>query len=267
MYRRRRALPGAMAAVLFIAVPPAAGEQTGQGVYVVGEELTYNVRFSFIDLGQIKIRTLRQVSAAGFQGYVTRADIASYKSIPFVSAQAVFESVVDTGSFSRTFLGKSREGDDWAFSRYTFHYDRGVGILEIGSNDTVITKRDTLQLSSRVQDGLSLFFYAREHLFAGVPKSVPTIIREKMARTTIDFRTERESVEIDLVEYPVDTQHFIGEADFVGFYGLTGAFEGWFSNDSARVPIKASMQVLIGNVTIELMEYRRPGWAPPRGKG
>jgi hypothetical protein len=267
MYRRRFALPGAMAAVLFIAVPLPAAAQTMPAMYQPGEELTYNVRFSFIDLGQIKITTVREVSGGGYRGVLTTANIASYKSIPFVSAQAVFESVVDSGSFSRSFLGRSREGDDWSFSRYTFLYDRGIGLLEIGTNDTVVARRDTLALTTKVQDGLSLFYFAREHLFAGTPLTVPTIIREKKAQTTIDFRTERESVEIDAVEYPIDTQHFVGNADFVGFYGLTGSFEGWFSNDAARVPIMAKMQVFIGNVTIELIKWKRSGWTPPQAKG
>jgi len=32
------------------------------------------------------------------------------------------------------------------------------------------------------------------------------------------------------------------------------------------VPIKAKMKVLIGSVTVELMDYRRAGWVPPRAK-
>jgi hypothetical protein len=255
-----------MAAVLFIAVPHPAPAQPAPAVYVVGEELTYNVRFSFIDLGQIRITTLRKASGDGYEGHITRASISSYKTIPFLSAEAVFESVVDTASFSRAFLGKSREGDDWSFSRYTFDYRRGVGLLEVGSRDSIITKRDSIALSEKVQDGLSLFFFARRHLLSNAVYTVPTVIREKKARTTIDFRTEREPVEIDAVDYPVDTRHFVGDADFVGFYGLTGSFEGWFSNDAARIPIMAKMQVFVGNVTIELMEWKRAGWTPPRGE-
>jgi hypothetical protein len=69
------------------------------------------------------------------------------------------------------------------------------------------------------------------------------------------------------VDYPVDVVHFDGNMDFVGIFGLTGGFEGWFSNDEARVPILAKMKVLIGSVTVELMKWTRPGWNPPRGKG
>jgi hypothetical protein len=67
------------------------------------------------------------------------------------------------------------------------------------------------------------------------------------------------------VEYPVDVVKFEGVAEFKGIFGLTGEFTGWFSNDDARVPIKANMEVIIGSVTIELMQWKRAGWLPPRG--
>jgi hypothetical protein len=74
-------------------------------------------------------------------------------------------------------------------------------------------------------------------------------------------------VEVDAIDYPVDVVHFDGHLDFVGIFGLTGGFEGWFSNDEARVPIMAKMKVLIGSVTVELMKWNRQGWTPPRGQG
>jgi hypothetical protein len=48
---------------------------------------------------------------------------------------------------------------------------------------------------------------------------------------------------------------------------LTGDFEGWFSNDEARVPILAKMKVILGSITIELMRWKRAGWTPPRAEG
>ena len=58
-----------------------------------------------------------------------------------------------------------------------------------------------------------------------------------------------------------------GTADFTGIYGMSGDFEGWFSNDEARIPILAKMKVIIGSVTIELTRWTRTGWSPPRAKG
>ncbi|MEE8115035.1 MAG: DUF3108 domain-containing protein, partial [Nitrososphaerales archaeon] len=81
----------------------------------------------------------------------------------------------------------------------------------------------------------------------------------------IDSKKKRSTVETDFVDYPVDVIGFEGRAEFVGIFGMTGDFEGWFSTDEARVPILAKMKVIIGSVTLELMQWKRLGWKPPRG--
>jgi len=235
-------------------------------VYEVGEELVYNVRFSFFDLGQIRIRTLRAVQEDSSLVYEASANIASYSSVPFVSVQAVFESRIDSGSFSRHFVGRSRIDDDWETSIYVFDYRAGNVDMKVFDRDSVLRKQSTLEARQVLQDGLSLFFYARQHLFAGRELVVPTVIKEEHVQTYLDMRTTQESVDIDAVDYPVDVRHFVGNADFVGFFGLTGDFEGWFSNDRARIPIKAYLKIILGNVTVELMEWKRAGWTPPQAK-
>jgi hypothetical protein len=82
--------------------------------------------------------------------------------------------------------------------------------------------------------------------------------------TLIKFTNEHTSEKIDAIDYPVDLVHFEGNAGFVGIFGLTGDFEGWFSNDAARVPVLAKMKVILGNVRIELMKWKRKDWNPPR---
>ena len=49
----------------------------------------------------------------------------------------------------------------------------------------------------------------------------------------------------------------------IQIFGLTGVFEGWFSDDAASVPISAKMHVLIGSVRIELLRWKRSNWTPP----
>jgi len=236
-------------------------------VLVEGEELVYNVRYSFIDLGQIRIKTAGRTRFATYEAFDSRALIDSYKGVPFVDMHAVFESTIDTAVFSRHFTGKVKEDSRWDFARYTFEYDQKRVLMEIGHRDTVISKRETLAVDRAHHDGLSLFFYARDQLYSGKKMNVPAIITEKKVNATIDFVKERTTVEIDAVEYPVDVIRFEGNAEFVGIFGLTGDFTGWFSNDEARVPIMAKMKVIIGSVTIELMQWKRPGWTPPRGRG
>jgi hypothetical protein len=258
-------------AFLFLSLP-CAGRAQGGGdppsrVLVEGEELIYNVRYGFIDLGQVKIKITNGVRNAYYAGVQGKAYIDSYKKVPFVDLHAVFESVIDTAVFSRYFVARLRDKEHWNTARYSFEYDRNRVLIEVGDMDTVVTRRDTLAIDRHFEDGLSLFFYARDQLYAGREIIVPTLIQEAKVTTSINFTRERTSVEVDAVDYPIDVIGFEGRADFVGIFGLTGGFEGWFSNDEARVPIMAKMKVLIGSVTIELMKWTRAGWTPPRGKG
>ncbi len=268
-----RAIGGiaARAVIVLLALFPSSlslrAQTAGPMAFVEGEELVYNVRYTFINLGQVRIKTVGRVSADGHQAVFTKAFIDSYKGVPFVDLHAVFESTIDSAFFSRHFMGKVKQDAVWDFSRYHFEYDRNRVIMEMGQQDTVVSKRDTTDVNVPYQDGLSLFFYARYQLFSGKRFAVPTLIKENKSITHIDFGSKSSSVEIDAVEYPIDVVPFDGKMDFVGIFGLTGGFEGWFSNDDARVPILAKMKVLIGSVTIELMEWKRPGWSPPKAKG
>jgi hypothetical protein len=105
---------------------------------------------------------------------------------------------------------------------------------------------------------------------AVTPAQVVTLansISNAVASIRVDFITSTlsESVLIDAVDYEIDCRRLDGKTDFVSVYGLTGDFEGWFSNDEARVPILAKMKVILGSVTIELMAWNRTGWKPPKG--
>ena len=234
-------------------------------VIVEGEELVYNVRYGFIDLGQVQVKTGQTVREQGKTVFQGDAVIQSYQGVPFVDLHAIYSSNFDSLGFSRHFLGKSREDDSWSFSEYFFQYENDRVIMEMGSADHVVERRDTVPLETRYHDGLSLFFYAREQLFSGKKLTIPTFVMEQKGATLIDFRMERGTLESDFIDYPIDVIGFDGTAKFVGIFGLTGDFEGWFNNDEARVPIKANMKVIIGSVTIELVSWKREGWEPPRG--
>ena len=233
-------------------------------VFVEGEDLVYNVRYGFIDLGQVRIRIVGTVRGKSSPAYEAKAIIDSYPKVPFVDLHAIYESLIDSGMFSRRFLGRQKENGEWDFSRYNFDYPDKRVLIEVGTHDSVVVKRDTLVVGTAYHDGLSLFFYARAKLFSGLKVNVPTVIKEQKVSTYIDFKGERTSVDLDAVDYPVDVVRFDGNMEFVGIFGLTGGFEGWFSNDEARIPIQAKMKVLVGSVTMELMKWTRPGWNPPR---
>ena len=231
-----------------------------------GEELVYNVRYGFFDLGSVRIHTLRRQVTGADVVYACKAFIDSYPKVPFVDLHATYESVIDSAIYSHRFVGRTKQDDWWNFARYTYDAPNQRTIVETGQKDTVITKRDTIGVDGVYQDGLSLFFFARDRLFSGKLLTIPCVVSEKKVTTRINFDGRRDAVEIDAVDYPVDCVGFEGAADFVGIFGLTGEFSGWFSNDDARVPILAKMKVIIGSVAIELIQWKRPGWAPPRAK-
>lgn len=259
---RRSSLNGLLCSFLLLLAPAAAAQN---GPLIESEELTYNVRYAFFDLGQVRITTRGRTEVAGRSVTYAKAFIDSYSGVPFADLHATFESWIDSLFVPRMFIGKTKDGKVWEYSRYRFDYDRGQVQIEGGHRDTIVEKRDTLALTEPVQDGLSLFFFARDRLRSGRRMNVPCVIKEEEVTTFLDFPNTRTSVEVDAIGYPVDVIQFEGTLEFAGIFGLTGDFEGWFSNDDARVPVKATMEVIIGNITIELMEWKRAGWIPPRG--
>ena len=91
------------------------------------------------------------------------------------------------------------------------------------------------------------------------------MIESDTVTTVINFGGKRVNIDMDATDYPVKTVYFNGDANWTGIYGLTGKFEGWFSDDAACIPIKANMKVYVGSVDIELKSWKRQGWKPPRG--
>jgi hypothetical protein len=231
----------------------------------VGEELTYNVSYAAFDLGQVRILLTDRSVRDGIVYYRAITYIDSYKGVPLVSLHAIYEDTIHQQVYSSWFRSRHKTDHGWDYFVYTYAYPRQTMLIEQGIwGSTANVKHDSLRLDTFYQDGLSLFYLARVNLFAGQKMNIPTVVNEKKGTTIIDFKAEHTHDEIDAVKYPIDLVHFEGEAGFVGLFGLTGAFEGWFSNDAARVPIIAKMKVLLGNIRIELMKWKRANWNPPR---
>ncbi len=230
----------------------------------VGEELVYKVSYAFFSLGEIHLRVLDKVVSDDKISYKTIAYIDSYKGIPFVDLHETYESTLNRNIFSNWFQSQSRKNSEIRYVTYNFDYPNKKVYFEFGSSrGNVVTSKDTAKIDTFAQDGLSLFYFARQNLFKGETVRIPTVVNEKVVNTTINFLNKTESVEIDAANYPIDVVEFDGTADFEGIFGFTGKFEGWFSNDNERVPILAKMKVLIGKVRIELIKWTKTNWKPP----
>ncbi|MGA9363345.1 MAG: DUF3108 domain-containing protein [Bacteroidota bacterium] len=231
----------------------------------VGEELHYRVSFWFIGLGEIKLKLTDQFEEDGRTLYRAQVHVDSYDGNPFVHMHEFYQSEFDSSLYPRRFEGRWLVDTSWHYVKYDFQYDSNKVITERGLYDPpTVEKYDTVQTKGRYQDGLSLLYFARGNVGSGLKTVVHTFIKEKKGRTYFDFTNETDDQEIDSVSYHVDVLQFEGEANWVGMFGLTGGFKGWFSNDDARVPIVARMKVIIGSVKVQLQDWKREGWIPPR---
>jgi hypothetical protein len=242
--------------------------QEKDSLLFVGEELEYKVSYSIFTLGRIRVRVFEKTGDSSRSVYKAQAHIDSAPGLPFVNLHILFESSFDEDVYSYSWVSRDSSKSETAFLAYLFDYVRNVVLIEkslqkVGS-ERIIEKVDTVQLKEKAQDGLSLFFFARKNLHLTAELNTSTVIGNAAVNTYFNYPHQKTSVDIDAVDYPVDVIEFNGRADYSGVFGMNGAFRGWFSNDTARVPVVARMKVLLGSIYIELVKWNRKDWQPPK---
>lgn len=232
-----------------------------------GEELVYDVSYMGITLGTIRVTTLKNETFNGKSVHHTKIYIDSRKGIPFVDLHSIYESWIDPSvQFSHNFAASTKESDgSWTYDKYLFDYPGQAVTMEKYKANKLSNKR-VLKTSKKWNDGSSLFFLARQMLKSKKTIKVPTIIMDDTVSTSINFVGKEETVEIDAAKYPIKTIYLSGTANWTGIYGLSGKFEGWFSDDEARIPIRAKMKLYVGNANIELVKWNRSSWQPPKAE-
>lgn len=231
-----------------------------------GETLEYEVSYFGIKLGTVKVITEEFTTYQEKPVVKATAYIDSRSGIPFVSLHTIYHSTMDKSrGYAYAFNASTQEDDNWKYDKYIFDYADKKITLESGVKDK-LEKSVVIQTPRKWNDGLSLFFFARMFLNSKRYVSVPTIIEFDTVKTLINFTGEKKTVDIEAVDYDIKTVYLKGDANWTGVYGLTGKFEGWFSDDEACVPISAKMKVYVGNVDIELVKWKRGNWSPPRAE-
>jgi hypothetical protein len=233
---------------------------------MVGEEITYTVSYTFIKLGEVKLRVVNKQEFNGKPYYNVVCYMDSYDGIPLVNLHQIYESKLNQDYFSAFFRGTVKKEEYTTYTEYNFDYMKSIIHVKQGKvSPPQLWEDTTLSAEKMYQDGLSIFYYARMNTGQQKSVSLPCFVNEKKVNTNINFYNTPEKVKIDAVNYDINCVKLDGNTDFVSVYGLTGYFEGWFSNDNAAIPIIAKMKVIIGNVTLELKSWSRPdGWNPPK---
>lgn len=232
----------------------------------VGEDINYVVKYLVFEIGEVRLKVLGEEVNGKDTLYSAIAYIDSYKGLPFVDLHQIYETKFDTKQISRFFKG-TIFSKDTTFTKYNFDRQKKNIHIVKGRERTNTIWTDSITVYDRdYQDGLSLFYFARMRTGQKKTVHVPTYINEKYEKTYINFYPEVEDIEIDAVDYDIACVRLDGETEFRGIFGLTGYFEGWFTNDEFAVPVLAKMQVIIGNITLELKDWNKAKWMPPRFK-
>jgi hypothetical protein len=227
----------------------------------VGEELLYDVDYYFIHLGTIKLEVFGFYETKGKKFYKTRVFIKSNPDLPFVKLEQTYESHISEEGYPVYFLATEPEKNYVKFTEYKFDYEKKKLYVLKGKNNPYQIWTDTVgTLNERYQDGLSLFYFAR--LYSGCDTTIltPTLIAEKRGNAEINFTSNKYKIKNKDENFEFDAHHLYGIANFIGVYGLSGKFEGYFSTDEHSVPIYAKIKVIIGNVEIKLKEWRKNKW-------
>lgn len=239
---------------------------SGKSLFV-GEDLLYEVKYAFIKIGQIRIKVTEKIESDNSTQYKAVAFMDSYSGLPFVNLHQIYETRMNEKYFSEYFKGIDKKKEYTTFTEYFFDYKRNNVRVFKGKVKPHEVWTDTIGTAEKMfQDGLSILYYARINTGQKKSVDVPCLVNEDKVSTRINFYKEIEPIEIDAVDYEISCVKLDGETDFVSVFGLTGYFQGWFSNDDAAIPIVAKMKVIIGNIKVELKEWKREGWTPPKYK-
>ncbi len=231
----------------------------------VGEDLTYEVSYLFLKLGKIQTIVKDKNKIDGKIYYDAVAYIDSYSGIPFVDLHQIYETKLTPDYYSKYFHGVVQYDDYSSYTNYYFNYKKSIiKVLKGKVQPPEVWTDSTTTADTLYQDGLSILFYTRMNSGRDTSVNLPCFVNEQKVVTKINFYDKVEPVSINSVNYNIACEKIDGSTDFISVFGLTGHFEGWFSNDSAAVPILAKMKVIIGNVTLELKQWNRKGWEPPK---
>ena len=243
--------------------------QKNERMLQVGEELEYSVHYSVFHIGTIHFKVTSKEERNGMSFFHACAIKDSNPSQSWlVDLHIRFYSEMDQDAFTYDWLSEDSTNKIITYRKMHFDYEAHSMYYEWGeklrTGEYKKAGENTISIMNRCEDGLSLFYYAREHALENKQTKIPTFVDTNVVTTNINFGIEHGEQEIDAVKYPVDVMKLDGRADFVGVFGLTGGFEGLFSNDVAGIPITARMKVILGSVKVELKSWKRDNWIPPK---
>jgi hypothetical protein len=228
----------------------------------IGEELTYKVSWGFIRLGTLKLSVVDTSTINRILTYETNLKIDSNPWLFFVNMHSVFESFLMENAYPLLLICKEEIDGEEYNSQYMFDYDNQEIIVHYEGVENPETSIDTsLALKNKVQDGMSMIFYARQNCHRIERENKNVFYQAQEGILDINFTGKMDTIYASSIQKDVPALYLNGEAHFTAIAGFGGEFEGWFSIDEQRVPLAARMEVFVGSVYLELEEWKN--WNNP----
>lgn len=236
-------------------------------VFYSGERLQYKVSWLFFRLGTIVVTTEKLPDSSSGDLYRVVVRVESDPAIFFVSVHNEYESTISASAVKPlVFTAREFSGSDTLVTRYVLDDSlQQVRMNQWRDPGHTDRKEETLDSVGIFYEGASMYFLARSLIHSRFTVTVPTLVAFDFFETDITFTGNVTGVSIDAVDEEIETKELYGFAHFVesSLGGLSGEFEGWFTNDEAAIPVLAKMQLTLGTANIELEQWSRGTWSPP----
>lgn len=225
------------------------------------EVFTYKVKFGFFKLGEIKTTIIRDATFQGQKIWWLRTVITSNSGLPFMGEEEnhynTFMVKTDSTPYTKLYWRDDVDEEEFEAEVYEFDYqNEKVYVSEDGLSV------DTLSLSVPSSSGQLVFYYSR--LFAGTGRNycLPVYLERKKGYISAKNSTETEMRKYDAFEDRVKTYFSEGNANINGPFGFSGKYKAWYIADNLRVPAEAHAKVWLGNVKVQLIDYKKERRAP-----
>lgn len=232
--------------------------QTRKSVFQSGEELTYKVKFGFIKLGTVTIKTGAPNTQYGPNKVTAKMQFQT-ADVPFLDAKSLVTTVIDTNSMYLVhFENKATEGGKTEEKQMT--YDKAKKTLTY--TDEKIKGKVTDNVEP-FNDALTLLFNLRTWSASGKKYSFAMRSKDGQNNVVANFTNKISNEEVEAWEdKEIRTRVIQGQANMGDGapLGANGKFTAYVTDDAAAIPVKIDMNIAIGSITLELVKVKRDGW-------
>ncbi len=220
------------------------------------EQLKYGIYYGFIKAGTAYIRNRGVVNIDGHSAYLIQTSAFSASVIDAVfKVRDINYSWLDATHFYSYGYGQSvREGnykrDEWV--QFDYPHKQYIGQIQQKKEPKHISG----PLDIQVLDMLSALYYVRsQSLEIGKDLVFDIINREKQYPLLVKvLKKEKVKTSAGKFDCIVVEPQIRGEGIFVA---KGKSLKVWLTDDAYKMPVKMSVEVFIGSVSAELLEYKR----------